>query len=443
LKDAATGKIIPVYEDYNLISFDAEAVPSMGYKTYLPILEPILKEATQGEGTLKIDKKNNLLENRYFRLQIDEQKGIVSSLFDKLNNRELVDQNSDKGFGEYFLERPGKQTIDTYNKAYVKPGAEGWANDEMIRPDIPQKERRVYTGSCERIVYLDMGNAIRATVFGKLNDQDSQDYLVTYTLYENQAYVEIVWGVDGKKPNSLPEAGWLSFPFEVDRPEYRLYRTGAIVDPQTEFIERTNQDFYFLNTSMTMFNSSGSGVALNCPGSPGVSIDSPGLFKFSGKKQLSTGDLYVNLYNTQWGTNFTEWIEGSFASRMYIWSYNKYDSEKQLITPSEETRVPLKAVFYEGTRGKSPVMQEGIALDRKGIVLTAFKEEGAGTLIRLWEQAGKGGTCTLTLSEYSAYKKAFLCNLRGEILDENGIDLQNNSFQFNIKAYQPMSFILK
>lgn len=438
VQDPATGKILPVYDDINLISFDAESVPSMGYKTYIPILEPV-KTAS----ALQMDKENGLLENKYFSLTIDQERGTLSSVFDKQLKRELVNQKSKEGFGEYILERPGQKIIDDYNSAYVKPGSENWANDEMIRPSVPNQESVVYSGICEKIVYQDMGNAIRATVFGKLNDDDSQSYLVTYTLYENQPYVEIVWGVDGKKPNSLPEAGWLSFPFNIAHPEYRLYRTGGIVDPQTEFVERTNADFYFLNTSMTIFDKSDIGIGLNCPTSPGVSIDNPGLFKFSKKKKLTSGNVFVNLYNTQWGTNFTEWIEGSFYSKMYVWSYQEYDAEKVFITPSEETRVPLKGVFHEGSAGNSPLVQDGISLSRKGILLTAFKKEDDSKLLRLWEQTGNSGICEITLIKNGNYKKAYPCNLRGEIIDSKGIDIENNSFQFNIKAYQPASFILK
>ncbi len=438
LKDAQTGKVIPVYEDYNLLSFDADSVPSLGYKTYIPLLEPI-----QSETDLKIDQENKILENKYFRLHIDEEKGSLRSVFDKQNQWELVDQNSQAGLGEYFMERPGQDKIDAYNKAYVKPGAENWANDEMIRSQIPQEESRVYTGSCEKIVFADLGNAVRASVFGKLNDEDSQTYVLTYTLYENQAYVEIVWGVNGKKPNPLPEAGWLSFPLNVDKPQYRLYRTGGIVDPQKDFIANTNQDFYFLNTSMTLFDDKGKGIAINCPSSPGVSIDKPGLFQFSGKKQLSTAKVFVNLYNTQWGTNFTEWIEGSFSSRVYIWSYDAYDPEASFISPSEESRVPLKGVYYEGPKGTNPLIQEGISLSRKGILLTAYKKEGDGTLLRLWEQTGSGGSLTINLIKDGQYKKAYGCNLRGEIIDESGIDISDNSFQCTIEANQPLSFILK
>ncbi len=440
LKDAESGEIIPVYDDGNLISFDADNVPSMGYKTYVPILEPI-----HNETMLVLDEQNNILENKYFKIKIDEEKGTLISLFDKKNNKELTDQKSKNRFGEYFLERPGQKQIDEYNKAYVKPGSEHWANDEMIRPLIPNKESVIYKGTCKKIVYLNTGNAVRATIFGNLDNKESQNYLITYTLYENQPYVEVVWGVDGKKPNSLPEAGWLSFSFNIDKPEYRLYRTGGIVDPQREFVERTNQDFYFLNTSMTMFDKSGHGVALNCPSSPGISIDNQGLFRFSKKKQLSTGKVFVNLYNNQWGTNFTEWIEGSFYSKIYIWAYDKYDSEETFITPSEETRVPLKGIFYEGEKGKQPISQSGISLSRKGILVTAFKpiNNKEGVLLRMWEQAGNSGSCEVFLLKGSNFNRAFQCNLRGEIIDDKGIAIKGDSFQFTIKANQPLSYILK
>ncbi len=440
LTDAANGKQIPVYEDHNLVSFDADSIPSMGYKTYLPLMEPI-----DYERSIRMDKNGHVLENKYFRIEINLQDGSLSSVLDKRNHRELAGQDQDYGFGQYLLERPGQQKIEAYNKAYIKPGAEHWAEDEMIRPAVPDTESMVHQGKCEKIAYLDMGNAVRATVFGKLEDPGSQQYLVTYTLYENQPYLEIAWGVDGKKPDPHPEAGWLAFPFNVDEPEYRLYRTGGIVDPASELVAGTNHDYYFLNTSMTLHDRSGRrGVVLNSPSSPGVSIDVPGLFRFSEKRALNTGNVFVNLFNNQWGTNFTEWIEGSFSSRIYIWSYASYHSEREFITPAEETRIPLKGVYYEGPEGPLPAAAGGISLDRKGILITAYKPnpDGDGMLLRLWEQAGNGGNCRITLPGES-FRKAYPCNLRNAIKEKGGIALSEDSFEVHIQANQPASFILK
>jgi hypothetical protein len=438
LKDVESGQIIPVYNDYNLVSFDTDIIPPMGYKTYIPVLESVAHEYS-----LILDETNNRIENQYFKLVLDPADGTVISLIDKQNNKELVMQNTTEKFGQYTLERPGYEKIQAYNQAYIKSGAEGWAWEEMIRPRIPNDKSIDFTGICNKIEYLDMNNAVRASVFGELNDPDKQKYLVTYTLYEKQPYVEINWAVDGKTPNPLPEAGWLAFPFNVDNPQYRLYRTGGIVDPETDFIDNTNQDYYFLNTSMALFDEEGSGIGLNCPSSPGISLDSRGLFKFSGKKQLKNSKVFVNLYNNQWGTNFTEWIEGSFSSKMYIWSYNDYDPEESIITLSEETRVPLMGVFFEGENGKMPGAQRGLSLSRKGILITSYRKTREGMELRLWEQSGEDGACTVKLPNGSKYEVAYPANLRGEIICMEGIEISGNSFNADVKANKPLSFILK
>jgi Glycosyl hydrolases family 38 N-terminal domain/Glycosyl hydrolases family 38 C-terminal beta sandwich domain/Glycosyl hydrolases family 38 C-terminal domain len=439
IKDVVTGKILPVYEDYNHISFDAEAVPAMGYKTYIPILEPVSTISA-----LSVDNKTHTLENKYFKLIIDTISGSLSSVYNKQTGHELVNIKSEFGFAEYLFQQYGQEDLDSYNNSYVKLGAESWANPEMGRPFVPEEKSKIYRGKCNKIVFKDMGNAVRATVLGKLNDFDSQRYLVTYTLYENQPYIEINWGIDGKRPNSNPEAGWLSFPFAVKDPEYRLLRTGGIVDPNKELVDRTNHDYYFLNTSMAMFESSGSGVALNCPDSPGISIDIPGLYTFSGKKKLTTGSIFANLYNTQWGTNFTEWIEGSFSSTFYIWDFMNYDPEESLLTPGEETRVPLQGAYFEGKKGSLPLTNTGISIDRKGVLVTAYgkNRDGDDSILRLWELAGKSGQCKVTLPGGCNFQTAYPCNLRGEIISKNGIEISNNAFKFFLGANKPASFIL-
>ncbi len=439
LKDPDTGEVVSVYNDYNLISFEAENVPSMGYKTYIPILTPI-----KNKSSLVVDNKEHILENNYFKLQIDPVTGALSSLYDKQAKKELVERNSDEGFGQYYYEQFGQEALDSYNEAYVKPGSESWANQEMGRPSVPFKKTKSYKGTSEKVVFLDMGNSVRATVFGKVQASDPQQYLITYILYENSPFVEIVWGINGKSPNALPEAGWLSFPFALKNPEYRLNRIGGIVDPQRELVKGTNHDFYFLNTSMAMFDNKGSGIGLNTPDAPGISIDNTGLFKFSKSKKLSSGKVYINLFNNQWGTNFTEWIEGSFSSRFYIWSYPKYDAQETFIVPSEETRVPLKGAYYDGPKGDAPIKQHGIVLSKKGVAVTAFgkNRDGDGILLRLWEQTGEGGSCEVKLPKGSNFKRAFACNLRGEVLGI-GLTISNNKFQTNIKSNQPLSFILK
>jgi hypothetical protein len=153
--------------------------------------------------------------------------------------------------------------------------------------------------------------------------------------------------------------------------------------------------------------------------------------------------VFVNLFNNQWGTNFTEWIEGSFSSTMYIWSYQDYDAEKRFISPSEETRVPLEAVFYEGKAGTYPLSQKGISISTKGVLLTAGYESKEGSLLRFWEQAGNQGICKVSLIPESNFQRAYPCDLRNRITDHEGIEIVDDTFSFQMHAFQPASFVLK
>jgi len=68
---------------------------------------------------------------------------------------------------------------------------------------------------------------------------------------------------------------------------------------------------------------------------------------------------------------------------------------------------------------------------------------GEGQILRFWEETGESGNCTVSLPKGSDFKRAFACNLRGEIIDKKGLLILNDTFQFIIQAYQPVSFILK
>ncbi|AOW10778.1 glycoside hydrolase family 38 C-terminal domain-containing protein [Flavobacterium gilvum] len=449
VKDLETGKIIPVHQDHNLLEFDATEIPAGGYKTFVTLDSPV--ETTS---TLSANEQTNVLENKFFKLTINPATGTLQSVYDKENNRELVDSKSKYAFGEYVYEQLGREQVQTYNNNYIKPGAEEWAAQEFIRlPSQLSNQKTIRNnGQCSKIEWLNNSSMVRATAMCQLNDSGAQQYLVSYTLYENQPYIEITVGLDGKKPTANPEAGWIAFPFALDKPEYRLLRTGGIVDPQKDLVDKTNHDFYFLNTAMAMYDKTG-GIGLNCPNTPGVSIDQPGIGVYNKTRTLTTGTVLSNLYNNVWATNFTEWIEGSHSAKFYIWSYKNYDATSSLITPSEETRSPLSAAFlgstdlsyahrFEASR-ELPNMQTGLTLDRKGVLVTSFNKKGNEASIRFWEEAGNAGKCVVTLPANASFKKAYLCNLRGELMDKKGISIINNSFSFEIGANQPRTFLLK
>ena len=108
-----------------------------------------------------------------------------------------------------------------------------------------------------------------------------------------------------------------------------------------------------------------------------------------------------------------------------------------------ETRLPLLTGVAEGKAGKLSINKTGITVSAAGVLITAFGKnpDGDGTILRLWEQAGNSGSCTITLPTGHPYKTARFCNLRGESLSKEFTI--KNTIDVNIRAFAPVSILLK
>ena len=73
----------------------------MGYATFKIVLEEGKKQPKQNK-----EVEGPILENEYYRIQIDSKRGVVTSLFDKELYKELVDLNSGYKLGEFIYEQP-------------------------------------------------------------------------------------------------------------------------------------------------------------------------------------------------------------------------------------------------------------------------------------------------------------------------------------------------
>jgi hypothetical protein len=253
----------------------------------------------------------------------------------------------------------------------------------------------------------------------------------------------MIWSINGKPADAWPEGGWISFPFNVDKPTFKLGRPGAIVDPVTDFVKGSNMDYCFLNSGMAVIDATNQGFGIMSPDVPAISLDRPGLWKYSTGFVPKKSNVFFNLYNNQWSTNFTEWVEGSWNTRFYIWSINQYGNESSVITPSEEFRNPLMTGFATGSAGNLPAREMGISLSEKGVLITSFSRnrDGNGDLIRLWEQNGRSVELTVTFPSGTKYTVATPVNLRGEKLAEP-MKITDHKLSFTLKAYAPASFIL-
>lgn len=422
---------------YNIISFPARDIPPMGYRTY------VLSESAAGQpDELIADEKEGIIENKWFRVKFDARGGKIASITDKKSGRELVDNSGIYGFGQYLYERFGKADVVNYTDSYL---FEQYRAHKMIfdKRDVP--ESSVYhSASCSSMTIHLVKNELEVSgmMTGGFNGPGMPQWAsVKLTLYRDEPFFDLETGIE-KKPDGWPEAGWICLPFNIDNPSFRLGRNGSIIDPLKDIITGCNFRHLWIYSGAAVFNDEG-GIGI-CPmDSPMLSLGEPGGRKYDARYEPKSAGIFINLYNNQWATNFREWWGGRLTSGVRVWTFDKYDNEGSLYTPSMETRQPLMAGRSEGKSGKLPVTLEGLSLSRKGILVTAFgpNPDGEGTILRLWEQAGNSGECTVRIPAGIKAASVQPVSLRG-VPQGNALKVSGNEFKFYLKGYAPASFLI-
>ncbi|MGA2034638.1 MAG: hypothetical protein ABSG68_20515, partial [Thermoguttaceae bacterium] len=426
LKDAATGQTVPCQQEVGTLSFLARDVPALGYRTYVPTtstpLVPREEDASRRSVTSTGEDASrrsvtSTLENSLFRLRLDPVRGVVASLVDKRSGREWVDSASKYGLGQYVYERFDADEAAAYVKAYCRNLAP-WVFQDFAKSSLPPAKDVPHVTASPKNFRLSISRGpLRtiATMRAAAGRDVPHDVTLRVTLAADQPYIDVEWQVTDKKADPWPEGGWLCFPMKIDQPRFRLGRLGSVTDPAKDIVRSGNFDTFCLNTGLNVVGGDSSGVGL-CPiDSPLVSLGYPGLYRSSRTFEPRQPLVLVNLFANVYGTNFQQWIGGTWSSRVRLWAVDGKKLEADLITPAWEARSPLQTAILDGPAGGLPPAQAGIELSRKGVLVTALgpNPDGGGTLLRLWEQAGEGGVCTVRLPEPLRNAAAQPCDLRG------------------------------
>jgi hypothetical protein len=439
VRDALTGRIVPSEHDGAFLRFAAADVPAMGYRTYR--VGESRGADKQDAGELHADAATGLLENKFFRMEMDARRGVIASLVDKRSGKEWAVANSHYGLGQYLYERYDANQISGYLAKYGTH--DSWV---ICKSHLPPDTQAVAVSPQGFTATAAVG-AVSAsvTLHAPASAHIPHAVSLTVTLYRDQPVVDLAWSIKDKKPDFWPEAGWLCLPLNIADPQFRLSRLGSTIDPAKDICRKSNIDVFCLGGGMTVQGTDGSGVGI-CPmDSPLVSLGYPGLLQFNTDWEPRKPEVFVNLFNNVWGCNFQQWIGGSWSSRVRLWAARGDNNEENLVTPSWETRSRCMAAMVDGVAGTLPIEQAGIELSRKGVLITAFGADpdgNKGTLLRVWEQAGVSGKITVELPEGMNVAKATPVNLRGEKTGEP-IRVISGTLTLNLDAYAPASYMLE
>ena len=435
----------------------ARNVPPSGYKTYT---EKDLVEKTP------TGSSSNAIENKYFIIKLDPVRGIISSLIDKRTGREWVDPKANQGLGQYMNERFTYEQTLKYVTDYQQGramniyGAKGvWPHPGMHKPGMISEKQVPYRAASSKNGVLKITDDGYQQIASLDMPADTANHFpassLRVTLQDDEPFVDMELTIKDKTKDNWPEADWFCFPFKIHSAKFIVGRSLGMMDPSKDIMEGADKDLYAVGSGVTIIDKDGSGIGF-CPfDHPLISLDTPGIWKFSKDFIPHKPVIYLNLYNNQWNTNYRYWYPGTWSSKVRIWTFTKNSTvESRLVTPSLEARTPLLIAEADGKAGSLPVEQAGVSVSRKGIQVTAFRHnsldnpvfatataDSNSTLLRLWEQGGISGNVIVTLPKGSKYTKATPVNLRGEVAGKP-IKITGNRLSFILKAYAPASFVL-
>jgi len=421
----------------DVMEFMAKDIPSMGYKTF------VRGKGNKQKTQINIDENAGKFSNPFYEITLDPKRGTIKSLVDKKNGKEWVKASGDQMLGQYLYERFDSNQVAAYVKAQVKTD-EKFGIYELGKPDLPSAKENPYLAwSPENfnIRYETTPTSVCAVLESKVKNDYKIKVTTKITLYQDLPYIDFEMTLHNKPADAWPEAGWFCLHFNIEKPQFHLGRLGSVIDPAKDIVPGSNHYVMAINTGIAITNQAGQGVGMVALDNPLASLDHPGFFEYSNGYTPEKANVYYNLFNNRWTTNYSLWNEGTWTSRFRLWTLDGDNANSEMITPSLEARYPLIGTMATYTKGRLPVSQAGLELSQKNVLVTAFGKniDGEGTILRLWEMAGKNGICKVKLPEGLHADMAYPVNLRGEPVGKP-IQVANNSFEVQVKAFAPVSF---
>ena len=361
LNDLESGEILTGQIEENNAVFMVKDVPGLGYRTYR-LAAAMETAAPAGDPAL---------ENSFFRLRFDPQRGGLRSMFDKRLGLELLDQTAEYALGQPVARRQGM--ADLYDRRIPAR-----VEKIVVAPAGP-----VYTLVTVTYRWLSFPRTAITAEFKLYRDLPCLDLGVHLEHYHN--------GIGASK--------YVAFPFAVPDPTLALEVPFSMMRPGTDQLPDF-ADYYAVSNTVAIQSGRGFGLAWSSRDGPLVefgqirkraSFARPDRI---GREQPAAPPsrpfIYSELMNNFQETNYHYQQHGSGA-----WSYRIYPDPAGLSHPTRsgwELSEPL--VVQEGRGAASSSWPKAaclIEVSPESVRLVTMKraEDGAGWILRLYESEGR------------------------------------------------------
>jgi hypothetical protein len=374
------------------IVFLAEDLPSMGYKTYQVV--PCKHWPKFDGGHTATDK---VLENQFFRLELDTERGTIRSLLDKELGQELVDPDAPHGFGQMIIRDCGTAEEELTRLVETSLTQDG--------PAFSTITLKAEGSCCPRVTEeITLHNWVKRIDFN------------ARVLRDSTPQVEV----------------FFAFPFRVENPCFHFEAPNAVIEPISDQLPGSNTDYYAVqhwadvsneewgvvwtavDTPMTEFGGMWPGYVSGAHhGVRGPGYGHP----FLKPGDLKLGYIYSLVSYNNFGTNFINVHPCEYLVRYAFGTHKGNWRSGGVRQFGWSVANPPQTVWMKGSKndGSLPPSTSFCEIDAPNVMALTFKkaEDGNGHILRLIETEGKETTTTVKMP-YLTIRQMFETNLAEE-----------------------------
>jgi alpha-mannosidase len=375
--------------------------------------------------------EDGVIETPHYRVTFDKERGGITSLYDKKQEREWVDKTSPYHMGEYVHE----EVADTsqpwarkllFNQEWNAPLAEipsGWQTAWQAKRQTPSRvvSHKVYETS------------LAITVEQTLEAPGCTGLLRQQVIVPKYAqWLEFVsfWEMG---LNTHPEATYILFPFNLSTATARLDIAGQAMIPEKDQLPGVCRD-YFTVQHWVDFSNAEHGVMIATPENPLVQLGDFHFGHYQQEFKLERATLLGWVTNNYWETNFRVHQPGRVEARYRVLPYQgTFDEAKAHRFGLEAASQPLFQHLGEARASvKLPARGSLLTLPEAPVLTLHVKAgENGSIFIRLLNASDKEQTATIG-SRLLEIQKAEVCDALGQSL--NALEVKKGHVAVNIPA---------
>ncbi len=338
--DQVTGQTVRVQalgsrSDGTYWAFWVEDVPAFGYKKF---------QIQSGQVTDKSEEPvsfhdGNSLENKWYRLTIDKEKGVITGLYDKELNKELIDPGARWKLGAFILEKlDNRSQMESYHLTdYQRSGL------DSVR----------FEGYQEGPVWNTL------SFIGETSTAYApHGFRFEIRLFNTCKRIDFAFDIR-KKPITDPEGIYIAFPFDLKDGRIYCEVQGGVMEAGVDQIPGSANDWNTVQNFAAVRNDK-TQLILGSPGVPLMQFGAINTGRYQAGAKPASTKIYSWPMNNYWTTNFNADQRGEFRWRYYFTSTD--DTSDSFATRfGWGARVPFPVrVLPAGKPGKSearsPVM---------------------------------------------------------------------------------------